>query len=416
MFKNTLLFLLSCILFAVTSTTFSQVVKEKSGGFARLQAMGANPYIIDPFNMTLNPAWGAYYDNFVFGDLGSTQTVFGNDGAGQYIGANFGVTPQLTIGAILTRNDFNGVFSISQLDPNNIVSQINNAVGAGITNLNNNLQLMASFRTGPHKFGFAFAYASSSRESNPAGGTSTEASASQLGLNLGYLGTLGRGLLIDAAFSLVFPGASYNPPTGSETSFSQTNIGLNARAFYDLSSKFKVVPAFTFQSSSGSADIATGAQGTTSNDLVSTSVIIFGVGIMYESGDFLFAGGPAFASVSNTTPGVENVSPELTTTTTLFPAWNLGAEWGMLDWLYARFGYISLTGSVTTESAASATTINETISTLYGPTGAFVGLGFRLGNLSIDGTVNSDVLRQGFNNIGGGGATFAYLSMSIAFD
>jgi hypothetical protein len=88
----------------------------------------------------------------------------------------------------------------------------------------------------------------------------------------------------------------------------------------------------------------------------------------------------------------------------------------MLDWLIARFGYISLTGSISTESAASATTINETISTLYGPTGAYVGLGFRLGNLSIDGTVNSDVLRQGFNNIGGGGATFAYLSMSIAFD
>ena len=32
---------------------------EKSGGYARLQAMGSNPYIIDPLNMTINPAWGS---------------------------------------------------------------------------------------------------------------------------------------------------------------------------------------------------------------------------------------------------------------------------------------------------------------------------------------------------------------------
>ena len=141
-----------------------------------------------------------------------------------------------------------------------------------------------------------------------------------------------------------------------------------------------------------------------------------GVGIMYESGDFLFAGGPGFASLGTTTPAVDNVSPELSSSTSFFPVWNLGAEWEMLEWLYARFGYVSLTGSQSTETAASSTTVNESISTLYGPTGAYVGLGFKLGNLSIDGTVNSDVLRQGFNNIGGGGATFAYLSVSIAFE
>ena len=48
-------------------------------------------------------------------------------------------------------------------------------------------------------------------------------------------------------------------------------------------------------------------------DLVSSSVMIFGVGIMYQSGDFLFAGGPAFASVGQTQPAVDNFSPELTT-------------------------------------------------------------------------------------------------------
>lgn len=406
---------INIMLISLSLCLFAQVTKniEKSGGFARIQAMGSNPYVIDPTNMTLNPAWGAYYDNFIFGDLGATQTTFGNDGVGQFVGANFRVNSQLTIGALLTRNDFAGTFSIGQLDPGDIVGQINNAVGAGITDLNNNFELMASLKSGSHKFGLGIAYASSSRSSNPAGGSSTEASASQIGFNLGYLGAMRGGILLDLSFSIVLPSASSKPPTASETSFSQTNIGVSTRAFFDLSQKFKFVPAFMFQSSSGSADIATGTQGTTSSDLNSTSIIVVGAGIMYESGDFLFAGGPAIASVGVTTPKVDNVSPELTTSTTLFPVWNLGAEWGMLDWLYARFGYVSMTGSISTESAATSTTVNESGNTFYGPTGAFVGLGFKLGNLSIDGTVNSDVLRQGLANIGGVGATFAYLSISI---
>ncbi|MCB0730686.1 MAG: hypothetical protein KDC88_06605 [Ignavibacteriae bacterium] len=392
----------------------AQVVTEKSGGFARMQAMGANPYIIDPFNMTINPAWSAYYDDFLMGDLGSTNTAFGNDGTGQFVGVNLGVTSQLTLGVLLTRNDFSGMFSIAQLDPTSVISELNDAVGAGLTPLNNNLEIFGSFKTGPHKFGFALAYAATSREFNPATGDPTEASASQLGLTFGYIGSMGSKLLLDAAFSLVMPGGSYTPAGGNESSVSQTNIGLNVRAFYELSQKFKLVPAFTFQSYSGSIEVASGTT-TDKSDLPSTSVIVIGMGVSYKTGDFLFAGGPSFATITQTTPSVENVRPELATTTTLFPSWNLGAEWGMLDWLWARFGYISITGSVTTETAASSSTVNETINTLYGPTGAYVGLGFKLGNLSIDGTVNSDVLRQGLNNIGGGGATFAYLSLSVAF-
>lgn len=391
---------------------------EKSGGYARLQAMGSNPYVIDPFFMTVNPAWGAYYDNFIFGDLGSTQTAFGNDGAGQFIGANFRVMPNITVGALLTRNDFNGRFSIANIDPNGVVPIINGITSGGVTALNNNLEIMASYKRGSHKFGFGFAFAGTTNDVNPAGGSSTQKSASQVGFNLGYLGSFRRGLLLDVGFSIQFPSASSKPAGQSEISASQTNISLVTRAFYNLSPKFKVVPAFTFASSTGSADIPN-AQGTTTRDLPSTSVIIFGAGIMYQSGDFLFAGGPSFLSIGITQPSVENESPELTSTTTILPAWNLGAEWKMLDWLYARFGYISITGSITSETAASAATVNETISTFYGPTGAtgaFIGLGLKLGNLSLDGTVNSDVLRQGLNNLAGGGATFAYLSISIAFE
>jgi hypothetical protein len=46
--------------------------------------------------------------------------------------------------------------------------------------------------------------------------------------------------------------------------------------------------------------------------------------------------------------------------------------------------------------------------------GATVGVGFRFGDFSLDATDNEDVLRQGFNTIGGGGPTFAYLTTSYA--
>jgi hypothetical protein len=391
------------------SSVQSQIVKEKSGGYARLQSMGSNPYIIDPFFMTVNPAWGAEYDNFIFGDLGSTQTAFGNDGAGQFIGANFRVSPSLTVGAILTRADFNGTFSIGHLDPDGLVDLANGFIGGGLIPLNNNIELMTSYKSGGNVFGFGLAYAASSSESNPAGGSSTEGSASQIGMNFGFLGKMSGRLLLDVGLSLTFPSASYKPATGSEASLSQTRIALNTRGFYNLSKVFKVVPAITFMTTSGSAD-----DGTEETDLNSTTIFIVGVGILYESGDFLFSGGPSIISASDT-EHKNDFSPELTRSATLFPTWNIGAEWGMLDWLVARFGYVSITGSISTETQASSTTVNETIATFYGPTGAYIGLGLKLGNLSLDGTVNSDVLRQGLNNIAAGGATFSYLSLSVAF-
>ena len=399
-----------CILFFFIislSNLHAQIVKEKTGGFARLQAMGSNPYVIDPFFMTVNPAWGAEYDNFVFGDLGSDAA--GIDGAGQFIGANFRVSPNLTIGALLTRNDFNGQFSIGQLDPDGLVNQANGFIG-GFVPLNNNIEVMTSYRTGNNTFGFGIAYAGSSSDYNPSTGGSSEKSASQIGINLGFLGNMSSGLLLDVGVSLAFPSVSYSPVEGDEASLSQTRIGLNTRAFYKLSPKFKVVPAFTFMTTSGSSD-----DGTDETDLTSSTIIIIGAGIMYESGDFLFSGGPSLISASQTEPK-DDFSPELTQSATLFPTWNIGAEWKMLDWLYARFGYISVSGSISTETQASSTDVNEEIGTFYGPTGAFLGLGFRLGNLSIDGTINSDVLRQGLNNIGGGVQTFGYLSLSLYFD
>ena len=68
------------------------------------------------------------------------------------------------------------------------------------------------------------------------------------------------------------------------------------------------------------------------------------------------------------------------------------------------------------ESPADPTNVNEFVATFFTTPqrGATVGVGFRFGDFSLDATVNEDVIRQGFNIIGGGGASFAYLTASYA--
>ncbi len=399
---STLLFLSFTLLSAQTQNL------EKTGGFARLQAMGNNPYIIDPFNMTLNSAWGAYYSDFIMGDLGSTATAFGNDGVGQFIGANFKVGSKMTLGVILARNNFNGQFSILNLDPYGVINNI-----AGVINLDNVVELMGTYSAGKHKFGFGVSYASTTNETNPSSSDATIRSASQLGLNFGYVSQLSGNLLLDVSLSLSFPGATLEQPDVSETSASETIISLNARTFIRLSQKFRLVPVLQFVSTSASGEAPSGTE-SESVDLPSNSVFILGVGFMYNYGDFMFAGGPAYVSQSTTQAAIENTSPELSSGFSGFPIWNLGGEWNFADWIVGRMGYMAIAGSISNETPENATDVTESIQTLYGPTGFWLGLGFRASGFSLDATVNDDVLRQGLNNIGGGGATFAYISLSVA--
>jgi len=398
-----LLFLSTTIVSAVTPATI-----EKTGGYARIQAMGNNPYIIDPFNMTLNSAWGAYYSDFIMGDLGSTATAFGNDGVGQFIGANFKVGKNMTLGVILARNNFNGQFSILNLDPYGVIG--NN--GAAIA-LDNVVELMSTYSLGKHKIGIGLSYASTTNEVNPAGSDPTVNSASQLGLNFGYVSQLSGSLLLDVSLSLLFPGTTSEQPNQGDASASETVISFNARTFIRMSEKFKLVPVLQFVTTSASGDVPSGTE-SESVDLPSTSVFILGVGFRYQTGDFLFAGGPAYASFSTTTPAVENASPEFSTGITGFPIWNLGGEWEFADWIVGRMGYMAITGKTSNESPSSSTEVTEAIQTVYGPTGFWLGIGFRTGGFSLDATINDDVLRQGLNTVGGLGATFAYISLSVA--
>lgn len=398
---------------------FAQYGKDvdRSGGYARILSMGNSPYITDPYFISNNPAWSAKYSNFVYGDIGSSNgDDFGSGGNGQFLAANFALNSNLTLGGYLVRNDFNGM-GIASLDPFNVVDQIN-SLGGGlpVINLNNNVVFMGVYTAGNHNFGLGLSYASTNSEDNLANGNQFSSTASQMGVQAGYVGLLGRNLSLDASLNLIFPSATKEAPNVNDTKFSQTIIDLNARMFINFSPKVALVPIFGLLSSSGTAQIGD-FDGVTTTDLTSYTVIQFGAGFVYTYEDFLFSGGLLFENVSSSDPEIPGVSPNLESSAFSFPVWNLGAEWYLIEWFVARVGYSVRTIQVSTESQASLTEKDERIRTVYSPSdgGFTMGLGFRFGGFSLDASVNEDVLRQGLNNIGGGGATFSYISASYAF-
>jgi hypothetical protein len=417
-------FLVTFCLILLVTAAYPQDIK-KTGGLARLAGMGANPYVMDPFFNTVNPAWNGVYNNFILGDLGSSAGApFSPGGFGQYLSASFQVGKDWTLGGILARNDFNGI-SISLLDPGDnyffgmpnysgVVSAVNGIAPVSVVPLDNNVEAIGTYSFGNSTVGLGVAYASTSNDFNPPTGGSSEGSASQIGFNLGLLTDVTKSVKLDLGGSLVLPSASFKQDTLNETAANQTIILVNARAFWDLNSKLKFVPLAAFATSSGTLD--SGGTSTGSVDMTSLTWFAFGAGLNYQVGDFLLAGGLIFSSISETNPAISGASPELSNTITSFPVWNIGAEWNMLDWFVARLGYVTFSASAKGETAATPTSVTETTVSFFAPSqrGATVGVGFRFGTFSLDCTVNEDVLRQGFNTIGGGGSTFAYLTASYS--
>ncbi len=412
LFSNSLmpkLFTAIFILFQA-STAFAQddgMKDHRYGGFARLHSMGDNPYIVDPDNIKTNPAYSSVYSNFLWGDIGS-ETTSPDDGMGQFAAFNFKASRELTLGIMLSRNDFMST-SIASLDPGGLVGILNSG-GADIVPLDNNIELLGSYKLGNLVIGLGFSYASTKNDFDPAQGSGDMNSASQFGANLGLMGNLSPGFKFDAAFSILLPSATYEPAAGDIIEGSNTFMLVNARGFITMGTNFSLVPNFAFFNGSGT--ISDGGQ---SADLTSIMGILVGVGLTYKKGNLLISGGPSFGYESMTFPAVENSNPELQDTRMTFPGWNLGAEWYFTEWLLGRVGYVASTFSETIQSPASATTLNENNRTDFSRGDVRLGVGFRFGGFTLDATVNDDVLRHGFNLIGGGVKSFAYLSSSFAF-
>lgn len=413
--------LFSAVIFGLMAVTVSAqdafklgVKNEKSGGYARVMSMGGEnggqKFLIDPTNIAINPAFANVYDNFLFGDLG-TSVAADNDGNGQFAAFNLRVKKGFSLGVLLARNDY-AQMGISNLGMGNMAAnQLNNIGGLpGNTAplLDNNLTVFGAYQLSDQlHLGLAVAYASAVNNTKPAAGTESKGSTSQFGLNAGLLAFLSKDQVLDVAAHFVTAGASSEGTTKDEVSHSE--IALDARYFHSLNSRVTLVPVVGFQTMSG-----TYKKAGTSTDLPSMMGLGIGVGLNYMANeDILLVGGVTLGYNSETTKSTAN-APELSTSTLVFPAWNIGAEWYLLDWLKGRIGYASATWKRTVETAASATTKNENSFNLFDRTGMTLGVGFKFGSFNLDMTVNDEIIRQGFNNIGGGKATFAHVSASYA--
>lgn len=402
---------------------------ERTGGFARVVSLGSNPYVMDPYYVTLNPAWGSVYDDMVWGDIGSSSGA----GKDQFVVANFRLADNMTIGGILTQSGWNGS-SIAKLDPlagipdpYSSTSGSNLGVGLG---LDNNIQLMTTMDFDDLILGLGVAYASSTNET-PSRDVDTmlvsETSASQIGFNFGALLRLNRDIRIDAGVSLILPSLTNTPARQREISRDQTIFSANLRGFWDVSDVVTLVPAVNFVTASGQdKDNNMVAPSPMERDLTSITSFTVGMGMQYRTGDLLLVGGPAFNVTSITDPAVNVVNgrPEQTLTVTSFPVWNLGAEFLLTEWLTGRLGYQSTTSKMSQEEAWSNYTTPgyqtvEYISTIYTvpglATGVTAGIGLHFDGFWLDGVVSADVLRAGLKNIGGSADTFAYLSGGYAF-
>lgn len=212
-------FAVLAIVFLFLPTVNAQDV-DRSGGYARVQALGENPFVVDPEFMKFNPAWGQFYDNFLWADIGeNTGSPFSDESSGQFFGVNFRLDRMWTLGVLLTRNDFNSM-SIGLLDPFGITSNHD-------PRLNNNLELFTSLRLGTNtNLGFGVAYASASTEFTPGGGTAATTSASQLGISFGLIQNFTSSTMLDLGVNVVMPSYSTENP---DVDVSQNIIAANAR-------------------------------------------------------------------------------------------------------------------------------------------------------------------------------------------
>ncbi len=405
----------SVIIFA--GSVYSQSVlapKEKSGGFARVYAMGGengmNYFMIDPIAMRYNPAFSKYYSNFLWGNIGAS-TAAPNDGDGQMAGFNFNLDNKLTIGAILTRNDYTNS-GISDIGFGNRLVGILNGIPSTsrpAVSLDNNFEVLASYSLSESTvLGASVAYAATNNDFTPASGTSTKSDASQFGFGLGIIQHFSKDQALEASFDMKFGSAKHEGAATSKVSGS--TMGMSARYFHNVGKGFTFVPIVSYYTESSKIEAAS-----TTTDLPTYGLFHFGTGINYTTGDLFLAGGVSFM-YETVTAKASSAAPELSNSSVMFPVWNLGAEFKLTEWLKARAGYQVGTNKNNAQTAASATTKDETTITGHDRTGVTLGLGFKFGNFNLDATVNDQVLLHGFKNLSTGAVnTFGFISASYAF-
>jgi hypothetical protein len=468
------------MLFIVGCYAFSQA---KPGGIARQISMGGspiglgsvmNPFIVDdPSRVLVNPAQQAKYKNYLWWNVGGgtlSGLSSGDNGYGkQNMGVSFGLTPNLSLGAILSYDPSasSQVTSVLAGQASTTIGGVtipaipafvpNTFRGAGVTggqsipSIQNVFEVLAAYNAGGLDLGFGVMYgnAANTSTSNPAANQSseTEASASMFGVTAGLNMDLGAGSSFAAAAALRMDKATdkvtLNPAVtnqGGEYSASGTEISVDARMRLRMSNRVNFVPYAGVLSVSAEPKEDSplrGATGRTDSRKFSLLALGVGAGAEYHTSTFYLAGGVSFQTIRGKIEFSQSTPPSSITQTfsyTAIPVFNIGAEWWFTDWLAGRGGYYRSPGKVNVKgetSSGGTTASNETSQPV--PNSAILvgginpsnydglvtlGLGFKFGAFSLDATVSEEALRRGLGLLGGADNlnSFGYITTSYSFD
>jgi hypothetical protein len=393
------------------SLTKAERFWSRSGGYAREMALGAggfgmlgdsgiktipvNPYSVDPIFILQNPAYLGHYASQLWFDGGFAY----NGGAGQNFRGSFGVTDNFTLGLVLARKDAAGVTLLNTTLFNDLTIFANNFP---YSPPDNTWEVLGAIKAGSADIGLGLSYASSSAGVEGAGLESSSAKFHQLGISAGALLRGDDDMMLDFDLNALLPGITLTGSTNSGD-LSMTVLGINARAMLPIRSEFFIVPIANFYYSKGTSTIVA-----TPKDLTTGSNIDAGVGLNFWQSGLHFVGGMSFGYYKSTQPAIAESHPALESSQTIFPRWNIGAEWPILRWLDVRMGYFASSATQSRETAISATqtsTTNGGAANLYSPffSGAFdqlgpqpnglnVGASAHIGRFSVDATIATQAL------------------------
>ncbi len=442
------------------------------GGIARELAMGGgplaptgfgpnialNPFIYeDPTLMLLNPAYQQMYRNYAWmniagGAVSSFNSASDNGYGKQFAGANFSLGKEFTIGAVLSYDPSFANFMVAQM------STFVTALRPGGAQLGlrpvDVFELTATYEMGSLTLGAGILYGRAKNDTKnatapvPPASSSTELSASVLGIRLGVVMDMGNGSGFDVSGALRMDKAT-DKVDGTNAAGAASNLGdysasateiqVEARLRLKMSNKVNFVPYAAFGSFSGEPKQdapQSGSLAFTGSTKLSAMLLSVGAGMEYKITNFYFAGGLSFRS-SHFKTETRPPSPPVVGTTTVtnsateLPVLNMGLEWNLLDWLTGRMGYYRTFQSVgtkterpaggsTTETDTWAGNSNVLLGSYSGPDNSLVtlGLGLRFGSFSLDGTVSEEAIRRGLGLIGAQDNinTFGYVTASYSFD
>jgi len=409
-FKN-----VAIILVLLTITLSAQNEIKKTGGVARLKSMGDNSFIIDPTNMLTNPAYGAYYDNFVWGDIGSTSNMGSDDGVGQFIGTSIRLNKSFTLGVMLSKSDH----AYNRYNIMSIVTEdLNQFMPNDIPSPQNNTELFGTYKMDNTILGMGLSYSVSKAEQDYQSGIirKEERAAHQFGLNFGLLTKLSEGIDLEASAMFLAAG-NLDDLDSLRLEGSQTIFSVDARAFIKINDHVNFIPTLGFYTISGDVEYTKKpAVGEYNNfDAPSTTNFKLGIGFDYSYSNLLFVGGPSIEFMGYNYEIIEEGIKTTSDFSQTSIIWVLGLEWNATSWLTGRIGYKDATNYISYEQKHGnfSSKLNG-IGSLTS-NGFTLGIGLKFDKFSLDATVNEDMIRQGLRMIGGDYNTFGYVSLSYAF-